>query len=101
MLVYSKGQTLYHKETVELVRITCGVPPGKEVTLVSSEGRVFVDNVNNYSPIIDESGVVQHGLPKIGEPVDFTLRKYIASMQERKQKYAKEILGCPCKAVVK
>lgn len=101
MLVYSKGQTLYHKETIELVRLTADVVPGKNVTFVGAEGRVFVDSVNNYSPVIDELGVVQHGFPKIGEHVDFTLRKYIASMQERKRKYAKEILRCTCPAIAK
>ena len=101
MLVYSKGQTLFHKETVELARLTSVVSPGKNVTLVSAEGRVYIDSIDNYAPIIDEVGVVHHGLPKMGEHVDFTLKRFITSMKERKLKYAKEILGCPCKAMVK
>ena len=88
MPAFSKGQTLYHKETAELVRLTAEVSPGKNVTFVGAEGKVYVDNIDNYAPIIDESGVVHRGAPKLGEHVDFTLRRY---MQERK---LKEILGC-------
>lgn len=98
MLVFSDGQTLYHKETAELVKLTVAVAPGKNVTMISAEGRVYVDNIDNYAPIIDEFGVVHHGFPKLGEHVDFTLRKYIDSMQKRKLKYAKKILGRSCRS---
>lgn len=96
MFIFSNGQTLYHKGTTELARITVGGPQGKNVTFVGAEGRVYIDNSDNYAPIIDESGVMHHGTPKIGEHVDFTLRKYITSMQERKKKYTEEILECTC-----
>ena len=39
-----------------LVFSISAVLPGKNVTLVGAEGKVFVDNINNYAPIIDELG---------------------------------------------
>ena len=76
---YCAGQTLYNKETKELARLTHNPVPGKKVTLVGSEGRVFTSLLKDYAPIVNELGVIQRGSPRVeeGETVDFTLRKYI------------------------
>lgn len=80
------GQTLRHKVTNDLVRLDPqpGDGPwawdvGKKTALISRDGTKFIDDINNYTNIVDELGRPYAKQPKPGQFVDESAEKYLVS----------------------
>lgn len=93
----ANGQTLKHKETNRLVRLdptpgqTWAWDISKKTAFIAENGTKFIDNINNYTHIEDELGRPYFNMPKEGQFVDESAKKYLVS-EEKMAKMRKKKL---------
>jgi hypothetical protein len=92
------GQTLVHKKTNKLVRLD-PVPGSawawhinKKTAFISEDGTKFLDDIKNYTNIVDELGQPYAHPPKEGQFVDESAKKYLVSKAKLAKMKQKKLL---------
>ena len=95
----ANGQTLRHKYTNRLARLdptpgeSWAWDIGKKTAFIAENGTKFIDNINNYTHVKDELGRPYFNVPKEGQFVDESAKKYLVSekkMAEMRKKKLEE-----------
>lgn len=95
----ANGQTLRHKHTNRLARLdpapgeTWAWDIGKKTAFIAENGTKFIDDINNYTNVVDELGRPYAEQPLEGQFVDESAKKYLVSkekMAEIRQKRLEE-----------